>query len=169
MICSLNSDPCTEHPIVPHIQETDPQYCIAALLTSNVATQLNQITLESDEDACRAVNHFLKSRFPNKTWTSIAILCNPKMELHRDLMNLKGHMNHTVTLGSFSGDEFGWKMKMEMRRRKVKMKTKTRALIGTWHDIHNRPITFDARRFHQVEPHVGHMWALAAYTLRVFL
>ena len=57
----------------------------------------------NDEDACRAVNHFLKSRFPDKTWTSIAILCNPEMGLHRDLMNLKGHMNHAVTLGSFSG------------------------------------------------------------------
>ena len=52
---------------------------------------------------------------------------------------------------------------------KVEMKTKTRALIGTWHDIHDRPITFDARRFHQVEPHEGHMWALAAYTPRAFL
>ena len=26
-----------------------------------------------------------------KTWTSIAILCNPNMGLHRDLMNLKGY------------------------------------------------------------------------------
>ena len=73
----------------------------------------------NDEDACQAVNHFLKSRFPGKTWTSIAILCNPKMGLHHDLMNLKGHMNHAVTLGSFSGGRV-WKMKMEMRRRKFK-------------------------------------------------
>ena len=51
---------------------------------------------------------------------------------------------------------------------KVEIKTKTRALIGTWHDIHDRSITF-ARRFHQVEPHKGHMWALAAYTPRAAL
>ena len=51
---------------------------------------------------------------------------------------------------------------------KVEMKTKTRA-HGTWHDIHDKPITFDARRFHQVEPHEGHTRALAAYTPRAFL
>ena len=49
------------------------------------------------------------------------------------------------------------------------MKTKTQALIGAWHDIHDKPITFDARRFHQVvEPHEGEMWAMAAYTPQTF-
>ena len=128
------------------------------------------ITLASnDEDACRAVNHFLKSRFPDKTWTSIAILCNPKMGLHRDLMNLKGHMNHAVTLGSFSEGRVWVEDENGDAPEKVEMKTKTRTLVGTWHDIHDAPITFDARRFHQVEPHEGHMWALAAYTPRAFL
>ena len=111
----------------------------------------------NDEDACRTVNHFLKSRFPGKTWTSITILCNLKMGLHRDLMNLKGHMNHAITLGSFSGRRVWVEDENGDASEKVEMKTKTRALIGTWHDIHDRPITFDARRFHQVEPHEGHM------------
>ena len=75
------------------------KYCTLGLYAhggiSGITRTLN------DEDACRAVNHFLKSRFPGKSWTSIAILCNPKIGLHRDLMNLKGHMNHAVTLGSF--------------------------------------------------------------------
>ena len=34
--------------------------------------------------ACMAVNHFLRERFPSKTWTSIAVLYNPSMPLHRD-------------------------------------------------------------------------------------
>ena len=29
-------------------------------------------------------------------------------------------------------------------------------------------MTFDARRFHQVEPHEGRMWALAAYVPQAF-
>ena len=33
----------------------------------------------------------------------------------------------------------------------VMMRKKVRSLIGTWHDIHDKPITFDARRFHQLE------------------
>ena len=44
------------------------------------------------------------------------------------------------------------------------MKNKLQHLKGTWHDIHNKGLSFDARRFHQVEPHQGRMWALAAYT-----
>ena len=41
--------------------------------------------------ACMAVNHFLRERFPSKTWTSIAVLYNPSMPLHRDILNMIGH------------------------------------------------------------------------------
>ena len=34
-------------------------------------------------------NHFLRSRFPSGAWTSIAILLNPRVALHRDLCNMK--------------------------------------------------------------------------------
>ena len=58
------------------------------------------------------------------------------MGLHRDLMNLKGHMNHAVTLGSFSGGRVWVEDENGDAPEKVEMKTKTRTLIGTWHDIH---------------------------------
>ena len=51
--------------------------------------------------ACIAVNHFLRDRFPNQTWTSIAVLYNPSMPLHRDILNMTGHANHAITLGNF--------------------------------------------------------------------
>ena len=88
------------------------------------------------------------------------------MGLHRDLMNLKGYVNAVTLLGSLSGGRVWVEDENGDAPEKVEIKTKTRTLIGTWHDIHDRPITFDARRFHQVEPHEGHMWALAAYTPR---
>ena len=50
---------------------------------------------------CMAVNHFLRERFPSKTWTSIAVLYNPSMPLHRDILNMIGHANHAVALGNF--------------------------------------------------------------------
>ena len=50
---------------------------------------------------CIAVNHFLRERFPNQTWTSIAVLYNPSMPLHRDILNMIGHANHAITLGNF--------------------------------------------------------------------
>ena len=48
-----------------------------------------------------AVNHFLRERFPSKTWTSIAVLYNPSMPLHRDILNMTGHANPAVALGNF--------------------------------------------------------------------
>ena len=53
------------------------------------------------KQACIAVNHFLKERFPAQTWTSIAVLYNPSMSLHRDILKMKGHANHAITLGNF--------------------------------------------------------------------
>ena len=34
--------------------------------------------------------------------------------------------------------------------------------------IHDKPMSFNARRFHKIEPHEGYMWALAAYTPQSF-
>ena len=51
--------------------------------------------------ACIVVNHFLREHFPNQTWTSIAVLYNPSMPLHRDILNMIGHANHAITLGNF--------------------------------------------------------------------
>ena len=45
---------------------------------------------------------------------------------------------------------------------------KVRELKGTWIDIHDKPMSFNARRFHKIEPHEGQMWALAAYTPQSF-
>ena len=88
--------------------------------------------------ACMAVNHFLRERFPSKTWTSIAVLYNPSMPLHRDILNMIGHANHAVALGNF--------------------------LV----DMHDAPVTFNARKYHMLEKHRGNMWALAAYTPQAF-
>ena len=54
-------------------------------------------------EACAAVNRFLKSRFPQGTWTSIAVLFNPRMGLHRDIQNMPGHSNHALALGDYTG------------------------------------------------------------------
>ena len=66
-----------------------------------------------------------------------------------------GHMNHAITLGSFSGGRVWVENENGSFPVQVKLRTKTRFLMGTWHDIHDKPMTFDARRFHQVEPHEG--------------
>ena len=110
---------------------------VSTLTAAPLASRVRQMM----KTLAEPFNHFLRARFPGKTWTSIAILCNPKMGLHRDLLNLRGHPNHAVVLGSFTNrvwveDENG------DAAEEVNMKTKVRSLIGSWHDIHDKPIAF---------------------------
>ena len=119
-------------------------------------------------EACGAVNRFLKSRFPQGTWTSIAVLFNPRMGLHRDIQNMPGHSNHALALGDYTGgrvwveddegDSTAW----------LADKKGARELRGRWVDMHDKPVSFDARRYHMVEPHEGSMWALAAYVPQAY-
>ena len=99
---------------------------------------------------------------------SIAVLLNPRIGLHRDMQNMVGKLNHAITLGTFNGgrvwivDDEGTSIETTTKNGKV------RELKGTWIDIHDRPMSFNARRFHKIEQHEGHMWALAAYTPQSF-
>ncbi|OLP77399.1 hypothetical protein AK812_SmicGene42545 [Symbiodinium microadriaticum] len=87
-------------------------------------------------EACAAVNGFLRSRFPSGTWTSIAVLFNPRMGLHH-----RRRGGSTAWLADKKG---------------------SRELRGKWLDMHDKPVSFDARHYHMVDPHEGRMWALAA-------
>ncbi|CAE7353893.1 unnamed protein product [Symbiodinium sp. CCMP2592] len=94
--------------------------------------------------ACAAVNSFLKIGFPN------------------------GHANHALALGEYTGgrvwieddegDSTAW----------LADKKRGRELPGRWLDMHDKPVSFDARRYHMVEPHEGSMWALAAYVPQAY-
>ncbi len=55
----------------------------------------------SMKEACVAVNRFVRHRFPHGTWTSIAVLLNPRIGLQRDMQkNMVGKLNHAITLGT---------------------------------------------------------------------
>ena len=70
----------------------------------------------SMKEACIAVNRFMRHRFPHGTWTSIAVLLNPRIGLHRDMQNMVGKLNHAITLGTFNGGrESGLKTKKELQ------------------------------------------------------
>ena len=85
-------------------------------------------------ETCTAVNRFLRTRFPDGTWTSIAALFNPRMGLHRDIQNMPGHSNHALALGEYTrgrvwieddeGDSTAW----------LEDKKGARELRGRWLD-----------------------------------
>ena len=92
----------------------------------------------------------------------------PRMGLHRDIQNMPGHLNHALALGDYTGgrvwiedhegDSTAW----------LADKKRERELRGRWLDMHDQPVSFDARRYHMVEPHEGSMWALAAYVPQAY-
>ena len=114
-------------------------------------------------EACIAVNRFLRTRFPDGTWSSIAVLFNPRMGLHRDIQNMPGHSNHALALGEYTGGRVWIEDDEGDSPAWLEDKKGGRELRGRWLDMHDKPVSFDARRYHKVEPHEGSMWALAAY------
>ena len=80
----------------------------------------------SMKEACIAVNRFMRHRFPHGTWTSIAVLLNPRIGLHRDMQNMVGKLNHAITLGTFNGgrvwieDEEGTSIETTTKNGKVR-------------------------------------------------
>ena len=142
------------------------KYCTLGLFGHGGVCGVSNATAR--QAACAAVNRFLKSRFPQGAWASIAVLFNPHMGLHRDIQNMIGQPNHAIALGEFSGgrvwieddegDSTAW----------LEDKKGGRELRGRWLDMHDKPVSFDARRYHKVEPHEGSMWALAAYVPQAY-
>ena len=115
-----------------------------------------------------ALNHFLRSRFPDGTWTSIAVVLNPRIGLHRDILNMIGKPNHAIALGSFTGGRI-WVEDDDGTSSELRVTKPTHSSFGDlWIDMHDKPVSFNARRFHKVEPHEGRMWAIAAYTPQAF-
>ena len=93
------------------------------------------------KQACIAVSHFLRDRFPNQTWTSIAVLYNPSMPLHRDILNMKGHANHAITLGNFMEGRV-WVEDEKNGQTTALLQTKSgqKLLHGTWIDMHDKAV-----------------------------
>ena len=108
------------------------------------------------------VNHFLRERFPSKTWTSIVVLYNPSMPLHRDILNMIGHANHAVALGNFLEGRVWIEDENGQATTVLETKNGQKLLHGTWIDMHDAPVTFNARKYPMLEKHRGNMWALAA-------
>ena len=119
-------------------------------------------------EACTAVNRFLRTRFPEGTWTSIAVLFNPRMGLHRDIQNMPGHWNHALALWEYTGGRVWIEDEEGDTTAWLEDKKGGRELRGRWLDMHDKPVSFDARRYHKVEPHEGSMWALAAYVPQAY-
>eukprot|EP00439_Symbiodinium_sp_Y106_P001077 s6684_g1.t1 len=116
------------------------------------------------KQACIAVNHFLRKRFPCQTWTSIAILYNPSMPLHRDVLNMFGHANHGMTLGNFMEGRVWIEDENGQATALLETKSGQQVLRGTWVDMHDKSVSFNARKYHMLEKHSRKTCGLLPHT-----
>ena len=89
---------------------------------------------------------FLRIRFPGKTWTSIAVLGNLHVGLHHDGCNFVDHTNHAIILGSFQGGRVWVEDESGTSCDEVRQKNKMQTITGTWHNLQDKRLSFDARR-----------------------
>ena len=54
------------------------------------------------KEACVALNHFLRDCFQGGKWTSLAVILNSRIGLHRDMGNMIG-VPESLHLGDFTG------------------------------------------------------------------
>ena len=106
------------------------------------------------------VSRMFRERFPSQTWTSIAVLYNPSMPLHRDILNMIGHANHAITLGNFMEGRVWIEDENGQATALLETKSGQKLLRGTWVDMHDKAVSFNARKYHMLEKHRGNMWAL---------
>ena len=109
------------------------------------------------KQACIAVNHFLRERFPSQTWTSIAVLYNPSMPLHRDILNMIGHANHAITLGNCMEGRVWIEDENGQATALLETKSGQKLLCGTWVDMHDKAVSFNARKKHMLETSQKHV------------
>ena len=50
----------------------------------------------------------------------------------------------------------------------LETKSGQKLLRGTWVVMHDKAVSFNARKYHMLEKHRGNMWALAAYTPQAY-
>ena len=69
------------------------------------------------------------------------------MGLHRDIQNMPGHANHALALGDYTGGRVWLEDDEGDSTAWLEDKKGGRELRGRWLDMHDKPVSFDARRF----------------------
>ena len=73
-----------------------------------------------------------KHRGRTRAWTSITVLYNPSMPLHRDILNMIGHANHAVALGNFLEGRVWIEDENGQATTVLETKNGQKLLRGTW-------------------------------------
>ncbi|CAE7198904.1 unnamed protein product [Symbiodinium sp. CCMP2592] len=129
---------------------------------------------EQFSDVLRFLNAFMQLQFPEASWSSLCVSHNVRTRLHTDSGNAAGSLNHTASLGNFSGGEVWLCPALNQAASQVpapldaSSEAHSAAEAGTgevrvtWH----APLSFTCEALHCTLPIQGDRWVLTAYTCK---
>ncbi|CAE7349677.1 unnamed protein product [Symbiodinium sp. CCMP2592] len=129
---------------------------------------------EQFSDVLRFLNAFMQLQFPGAPWSSLCVSHNVRTRLHTDAGNASGTLNHTVSLGNFSGGEIWISPALDPSAANIPAPLEASSeahraedaskgeLRDTWHS----PLSFSCESLHCTMPIQGDRWVLTAYTCR---
>ena len=117
------------------------------------------------------LNSFVKSK-SDGTWTSLVLLRDVRMTLHKDCHNAKDSASLTVSFGSFGGH--GGELWVAGpgenvdQVKKVRVDPTGRRIEGHLVDTFQKPYQLNPKVQHATQPWTGVRWCLSCYTSRAY-
>ncbi|CAE7519848.1 unnamed protein product [Symbiodinium sp. CCMP2592] len=129
---------------------------------------------EQFSDVLRFLNAFMQLQFPEASWSSLCVSHNVRTRLHTDSGNAAGSLNHTVSLGNFSGGEVWLCPALNQAASQVpapldassEAHSASEAGTGEVRDTWHAPLSFSCEALHCTLPIQGDRWVLTAYTCK---
>ncbi|CAE7204615.1 unnamed protein product [Symbiodinium sp. CCMP2592] len=129
---------------------------------------------EQFSDVLRFLNAFMQLQFPEASWSSLCVSHNVRTRLHTDSGNAAGSLNHTVSLGNFSGGEVWLCPALNQAASQVpapldassEAHSAAEAGTGEVRDTWHAPLSFSCETLHCTLPIQGDRWVLTAYTCK---
>ena len=129
---------------------------------------------EQFSDIARFLNAFLRLQFPAASWTSVCVSHNVRTRLHTDAGNEAASLNHSISLGNFSGGEIWITPALNSSAVLVPppkgSESETHKVgssaLGEHVDTFESGVSFPCSSLHCTAPWQGDRWVLTAYTCK---
>ncbi|OLP99622.1 hypothetical protein AK812_SmicGene17832 [Symbiodinium microadriaticum] len=114
---------------------------------------------------CQYLNRWLLRLFPGGSWASIAVSHNQAAEVHADEANDPQSLNHSVSVGTFTGGELWIEDSQSGTIERVNPLT-GQSVFGRLVPTCEQGFSFPPTALHATAPWVGDRWAITAFTPR---
>ena len=145
----------------------DVEYIVLGTFAHGGVQGITNIT-HKNQKACQYINAYLGSHGMSGDCSSLCINHGSTIKIHKDAHNMKGSMNHTISLGDFQGGNL-WIHDAAARKGEPNVTSHrlgNKILYGKEHSTHKKLIQFDPKQYHCVVPWKGDRWSITAYVNR---